>query len=48
MAAVGEDGVLLRSVGKPKLTLDQMLAAFEPSRHGGEAMVTGRIGKEIF
>jgi antitoxin MazE len=40
-------GVLVKAVGKPKLTLAQKLAAFDPARHSGEAMMTGRVGKEV-
>lgn len=29
-------------------TLDQMLAAFDPSKHGGEAMADRPLGKEAF
>ncbi len=29
-------------------TLDQMLAAFDPKRHGGEAMAGGAVGVEAF
>lgn len=29
-------------------TLDQMLAAFDPARHGGEAMADGATGTEAF
>jgi antitoxin MazE len=29
---------LIKPVGEPKLTLAQKLAAFDPARHGGEAM----------
>jgi len=46
--SVSEAGVLVKAVGKPKLTLAQKLAAFDPVRHGGEAMATGRLGKEVF
>jgi antitoxin MazE len=28
--------------------LDQMLAAFDPKRHGGEVMVDRSVGKEAF
>lgn len=45
---VVEGGVLLRAVGKPRLTLAQKLKRFDPAVHGGEAMPTGRIGAEIF
>jgi hypothetical protein len=30
------------------LTVAQRLAAFDPALHGGEAMATGRVGKEAF
>ncbi len=29
-------------------TLDQMLAAFDPKKHGGEAMAGGAVGVEAF
>jgi antitoxin MazE len=29
-------------------TLDQMLAAFDPKKHGGEVMGGGAVGKEAF
>ena len=46
--SVGEAGVLVKVVGKAKLTLEQKLVAFDPARHGGEAMATGRVGNEVF
>ena len=39
--------VLVRALGEPKLTLAQKLAAFDPARHGGEVMVTVRVGREV-
>lgn len=45
---VVEGGVFVRAAGKPKLTLAQKLKAFDPKRHGGEAMATGRLGAERF
>ncbi|RPH59260.1 MAG: PbsX family transcriptional regulator [Burkholderiales bacterium] len=45
---VVEGGVLLRAAGKTKLTLAQKLEAFDPKRHGGEAMASGRVGAERF
>jgi antitoxin MazE len=45
---VVDGGVFLRVAGKPKLTLAQKLKAFDPVKHGGEAMATGRIGAEVF
>lgn len=44
---VVKDGVLLRVVGKPKLSLSQKLKAFDPEAHGGEVMTSTPIGKEI-
>ena len=32
--------VLIKPVGEPELTLPQKLVAFDPARHGGEAMAT--------
>jgi len=45
---VVEGGVLVRAAGKPRLTLAQKLKAFDPKIHGGEAMVSGRVGHEVF
>ena len=42
-----DSNVLVRAIGEPKLTLAQKLAAFDPVRHGGEAMATGRVGKKV-
>jgi len=39
--------VLVKAVGEPRLTLAQKLAAFDPVKHGGEAMPTGRVGNEV-
>jgi antitoxin MazE len=44
---VVKNGVLLRIVGKPKLSLSQKLKAFDPEQHGGEVMTSKSIGKEI-
>ena len=44
---VVKDGVLLRVVGKPKLSLSQKLKAFDSEIHGGEVMTSTPIGKEI-
>jgi len=43
---VGEEGVLVKPAGRPKLTLAQKLAVFDPAQHGGEVMATYRIGAE--
>ena len=45
---VVEGGVFVRAAGKPKLTLAQKLKTFDPKIHGGEAMVSGRVGAEVF
>jgi antitoxin MazE len=45
--SVAKEGILVKHAGKPKLTLAQKLAAFDPARHGGEAMVTRPIGNEV-
>ena len=45
---VVEGGVFVRAAGKPRLTLAQKLKAFDPKRHGGEAMASGRLGAERF
>lgn len=38
--------VFVAPAGEPRLTLRQKLALFDPERHGGEAMVTVRVGQE--
>jgi antitoxin MazE len=45
--SVADDGVLVKRAGIPKLTLAQKLAAFDPARHGGEAMATRPVGSEV-
>ncbi len=43
------DGVItVKATGKTTLTLAQKLKKFDPAVHGGEAMVSHRIGAEIF
>jgi antitoxin MazE len=42
-----DSNVLVRAIGEPKLTLAQKLAAFDPALHGGEAMATNLVGKEL-
>lgn len=42
-----QDGsVLLSAVGPPQLSLEQKLAAFDPARHGGEALPVAPVGRE--
>ncbi len=45
---VVEGGVLVRSAGTPKLNLAQKLKAFDPEKHGGEAMADACVGAEKF
>jgi antitoxin MazE len=40
--------VVLRPCGGPQLTLAQRLKAFDPTKHGGEVVATGRVGAEVF
>ena len=42
-----ESNVLVRSIGEPRLTLEQKLAAFDPRLHSGEAMATRPVGREV-
>ncbi len=44
---VVEDGILLRRLGEPKLSLSQMLKKFDPAVHGGEVMAFAPIGVEV-
>lgn len=41
-------GVIVKPVGEPKLSLAQKLALFDPAKHGGEVMASGRVGAEVF
>jgi len=43
-----EVGVTVKPIGPRKLTLDEKLALFDPAKHGGEVMATGRVGVEVF
>lgn len=45
---VVEGGFFVRVSGRPKLSLAQKLKLFDPEKHGGEVMISGRVGKEIF
>jgi antitoxin MazE len=46
--SVEDSVVTVKPVGEPKLTLAQKLALFNPAKHGGEVMATGRVGAEVF
>lgn len=48
VVAAQEIGVAIKPIGAPKLTLTQKLARFDPKKHRGEMMPTGRIGAEVF
>lgn len=42
-----DSNVLVKSIGDPKLSLAEKLAAFDPELHGGEVMGTRRpVGRE--
>ena len=43
---VEQGRVVITPVQDAPLTLEQRLARFDPSRHGGEAMVTEAVGAE--
>ncbi|MGH8539680.1 MAG: AbrB/MazE/SpoVT family DNA-binding domain-containing protein [Stenotrophobium sp.] len=43
-----DNGVTVIPVGAPKLSLAQKLVLFDPVKHGGEVMASGRVGTEIF
>ena len=45
--SVQDSNLLVRSLGEPKSTLAQKLAAFDPALHSGEAMATVPVGKEV-
>ncbi|MEO5922986.1 MAG: AbrB/MazE/SpoVT family DNA-binding domain-containing protein [Bryobacteraceae bacterium] len=42
-----DSGVFVMRSGEPRLTLAQRLALFDPQRHGGEAMRSTPVGKEV-
>ena len=42
-----DSAVLVSAAGEPRLTLTQMLALFDPERHGGEVMAAAPVGKEV-
>ncbi len=45
---VVEGGIFLRVASESKISLAQKLKAFDPSKHGGEAMSAGCSGTELF
>ena len=44
--SVQEIGVAIIPIGQREMTLAERLQAFDPKRHGGEVMVTRRVGRE--
>jgi antitoxin MazE len=40
--------IVVRPTGERKLTLEERLAIFDPKKHSGEVMASGRIGLEKF
>jgi antitoxin MazE len=42
-----DSAVLVKPIGKPRSTLAQKLAAFDPGLHGGEAMGSTPVGAEV-
>lgn len=45
--SIKDSMLIVKSAGKPKLSLSQKLALFNSSVHGGESMVTSNIGAEV-
>jgi antitoxin MazE len=43
---VEDDRLVVRPAGTPRPSLEQRLGAFDPQRHGGEAMSAPRVGAE--
>lgn len=44
--SVQEFGVAIVPIGQREMTLAEKLQAFDPKRHGGEAMAARRVGHE--
>lgn len=45
---VENDRIVIVPAAPPKRTLAQKLAAFDPKKHGGEAMQTKPVGREVW
>ena len=45
---VHEGVLIVKQMGKPKLSLEERLNMFDPKKHGGEEMAVESIGKEKF
>lgn len=46
--SVENDRIIIAPAAKPKPTLAEKLAAFDPKKHGGEAMVAKPVGREVW
>lgn len=44
---VAQPGRIVIEAEQKEATLDEMLAAFDPQRHGGEAMAFAPVGREV-
>lgn len=44
---IAQRGRIVIETETPKPTLEAMLAAFDPTRHGGEVMAFAPVGKEV-
>ena len=45
--AVQDGGVFVKSIGERTPSLDERLKSFDPQKHGGEVMVSSRVGEEF-
>lgn len=45
---VESDRIIIAPAATPRPTLAQKLAAFDPKKHGGEAMASKPIGREVW
>ncbi len=43
-----EVGISVVPVGQRRLTLEERLAHFDPSKHSGEVLISGRVGAEVY
>ena len=44
--SVADVGVTIMPTGRREMTLGERLERFDPARHGGEAMISSRVGRE--
>lgn len=45
---VEQDRIVIAPAAPPKRTLAQKLALFDPKKHGGEAMLSKPVGREVW